>query len=158
MFACVQEQSPYLPPTFILYPSRLTGTSASSFGAGTGPILLSNVRCIGNEARLEDCPFSIGRMCSHSEDAGVRCQVATGIMMSTVMLWQFSSVTIQLVQGSIQCGGGGGGKLLKSSSFPPPPPQKKRFCDCTTTDQYFSLGQFLCYYTIFAFLLHEKSI
>ena len=53
-------------------------THRSSFGPGTGPVLLNNVRCIGNETRLVDCPFVIDRTCSHSEDAGVVCPVTTG--------------------------------------------------------------------------------
>ena len=49
------------------------------FGAGTGPILLDQVVCNGTESRLIDCPANaIGTNdCSHSEDAAVRCQLAT---------------------------------------------------------------------------------
>ena len=46
------------------------------FGAGTGQILLDNVRCTGTEARLTDCPFITNHNCNHGEDAGVTC-VAT---------------------------------------------------------------------------------
>ena len=46
------------------------------FGAGTGQILLDNVRCAGTEARLEDCPYITMHNCVHAEDAGVTC-VAT---------------------------------------------------------------------------------
>ena len=49
--------------------------SFAAFGQGTGPILLDNVACTGNEARLFDCPNNgIGiHNCLHSEDAGAVC-------------------------------------------------------------------------------------
>ena len=46
------------------------------FGSGTGPILLDNVVCSGNEMRLQDCshrPIGIDNNCDHTEDAGVVC-------------------------------------------------------------------------------------
>ena len=47
------------------------------FGRGGGPIALSYLQCVGNEERLVDCVSGVGRTCSHTEDAGVRCQVQT---------------------------------------------------------------------------------
>ena len=46
------------------------------FGEGQGEIYIENVQCNGNESTLEDCPASeVGvHDCTHSEDAGVRCQ------------------------------------------------------------------------------------
>ena len=47
-----------------------------TFGEGQGYIYIKNVQCNGSESNLEDCPASeVGfNECSHSEDAGVRCQ------------------------------------------------------------------------------------
>ena len=44
-----------------------------------GQIWLSDVQCRGNETRLIDCPARpLGdHLCTHSEDAGVRCQSCT---------------------------------------------------------------------------------
>ena len=46
------------------------------FDEGTGPILLDNVHCVGNEHSLLSCHHNgIGRHnCNHHEDASVICQ------------------------------------------------------------------------------------
>lgn len=43
--------------------------------AGTGPIWLNEVTCLGTESSIEDCSIRQWgvRACSHSEDAGVTC-------------------------------------------------------------------------------------
>ena len=48
----------------------------TGFTDGTGQIWLDDVRCVGTETRLIDCPASpIGtHNCAHFEDAGVTCQ------------------------------------------------------------------------------------
>ena len=48
---------------------------SARYGKGTGPILLSNVDCHGNESSLSSCIHSgVGnRNCDHKEDAGVLC-------------------------------------------------------------------------------------
>lgn len=56
---------------------------SARFGQGTGPILLNNVQCIGNETILADCPSSVVSGCYHNEDAGVRCNIRRGIFSTT---------------------------------------------------------------------------
>jgi len=56
----------------------LSGTAieSASFGQGSGPILLDSVTCSGNESTLASCGHlgvGVTRSCSHSNDAGVRC-------------------------------------------------------------------------------------
>ncbi|XP_025112754.1 uncharacterized protein LOC112575252 isoform X1 [Pomacea canaliculata] len=51
-----------------------TAVSNAYFGQGDGPVLLTDVGCMGDEATLNQCP--IGYMvsnCGHHEDAGVKC-------------------------------------------------------------------------------------
>ena len=54
-------------------------TNSSTFGEGTGLIVLSNLQCNGDELLLRNCPSGGAMSCSHSDDAGVRCQFRTGI-------------------------------------------------------------------------------
>ena len=56
-------------------------TSSSTFGQGTGPIILDDLQCTGLEYRLIDCVHrGIGiHSCSHSEDVGVRCTAGKSI-------------------------------------------------------------------------------
>ena len=50
--------------------------TTSGFTNGAGVIWLNEVNCTGAEARLIDCPASSAQLhdCSHTKDAGVRCQ------------------------------------------------------------------------------------
>ncbi|XP_063271464.1 neurotrypsin [Prinia subflava] len=53
--------------------------SQAYFGEGSGPVLLDEVRCTGNELSIEQCPKSSWREhnCGHREDAGVSCTPLT---------------------------------------------------------------------------------
>ena len=44
----------------------------AAFGQGTGPVLLSGVRCTGTESSLLSCSHRVA-YCSHCSDAGVVC-------------------------------------------------------------------------------------
>ena len=50
-----------------------------SFGPGSGPILLTNVKCNGNESKLLQCHISFCSMdgCTHANDAGITCESKT---------------------------------------------------------------------------------
>ena len=45
------------------------------FGEGNGHIWLDDVKCLGNELSIEDCPHNgwLNENCRHSEDASVIC-------------------------------------------------------------------------------------
>ena len=60
----------FVHPSSVAYPY----TSSGMFGAGSGPIFLSGLECLGTEQTLLDCstsnhPYSY----SHAYDAGVQC-------------------------------------------------------------------------------------
>ena len=65
-----------------VFRTRVRAYSRAAFGRGAfpSPIWLDEVRCVGSETRLVDCPAnSFGdEDCSHSEDAGVSCDTALG--------------------------------------------------------------------------------
>ena len=47
--------------------------SYAFFGAGSGPIHMDNVGCLGSEQVLINCSFTSPLFDYHYEDAGVRC-------------------------------------------------------------------------------------
>ena len=59
-------------------PLGATAQRLSRYGQGTGPILLDQVRCNGNESSIFNCPQNpIGQHdCDHYEDAGVTCSAS----------------------------------------------------------------------------------
>ena len=58
-----------------MFSSRVLAIGNAFYGEGSGPILMDDARCVGNEAHLSLCPFSgFGQhTCTHAEDAGVNC-------------------------------------------------------------------------------------
>ena len=67
-----------------------TAIGSASFGQGSGPILLDSVTCSGSESTLASCGHlgvGVTRSCSHSKDAGVKCNGAvTGILMHPLFI------------------------------------------------------------------------
>lgn len=65
-------------PFIIIIGAQPVLRSSMFYGEGTGDIRLSELDCNGTERNLLECPparqqGSDVRMCSHFEDAGVRC-------------------------------------------------------------------------------------
>ena len=60
--------------------------SNAAFGGGSGAILLDNVACTGSEESLVLCTYDPHTAdCTHSEDASVRCPIATRMLDSELM-------------------------------------------------------------------------
>ena len=64
----VCRQLGYINATGAVGPAR--------FGSGSGPILFSELSCVGNESNITECDHlsTGGRNCSHSQDVGVVCE------------------------------------------------------------------------------------
>ena len=64
----VCHQLGYINATAAVGPAR--------FGSGSGPILFSELSCVGNESTITECDHRStgGHNCSHSQDVGVVCE------------------------------------------------------------------------------------
>lgn len=54
-------------------PKAISAHGGAKFGKGTGPILMDEVGCSGDEETLFHCRHSKSHNCNHGEDAGVVC-------------------------------------------------------------------------------------
>lgn len=61
--------------TFLDSPTVIFDAAGAGFGMATGPIMIDDLRCIGDEGSLISCPNGgIGTHdCTHAQDAGLRC-------------------------------------------------------------------------------------
>ena len=80
-----------LPVNAWLYLLHSTGAiplSNAYYGSGTGPVLIDNVSCTGNEQFLANCTNNgvgvTSLSCGHDDDAGVQCP---GINLQNVPLF-----------------------------------------------------------------------
>ncbi|XP_047201599.1 lysyl oxidase homolog 3B isoform X5 [Girardinichthys multiradiatus] len=82
----------------------LTG---ARLGQGMGPIYLNEVKCLGNEKSIWNCPFKniTSEDCQHMEDAAVRCNIPyMGLENSETWYWDSSNVT-EMVMSGVKCTG-----------------------------------------------------
>uniref|UniRef100_A0A8D2KT54 SRCR domain-containing protein n=1 Tax=Varanus komodoensis TaxID=61221 RepID=A0A8D2KT54_VARKO len=82
----------------------IQAVNASHFQKGTGPIHLDEVKCLGNESYLWNCPSEENQDCGHKEDAGVICSAKStfNLTFSSSILQSWWSSQL-LVQNTVVC-------------------------------------------------------
>ena len=72
----------------------MTSFTNAAFGEGVGPIWMSNLTCVSNEANLFVCSRQVqigwvenSTSCSHSNDVAVRCSPRNGLSSFSFMGW-----------------------------------------------------------------------
>ena len=59
--------------------------SFAQFGQGSGPIVLDNIDCHGDELSILECDFDPDTSdCTHFEDAGIRCGESPSELFATI--------------------------------------------------------------------------
>lgn len=53
-----------------------TAISGAFHGQGSGPVLYSDVACLGSELSVAECPANNQPTCTHADDASVRCETS----------------------------------------------------------------------------------
>ena len=74
------------------------GEVTTHFGAGTGPIWLDNVNCMGGEESLSDCSDNAygEHNCNHEEDVGIVCDVNAVLPTTTAIPPECDEETLPL--------------------------------------------------------------
>ena len=93
-----------LTSTHLTCSADATAVQRAGFGAGSGPIHLDDVGCVGTEPGLVNCTYDpVTTDCTHIEDAGVRCSL---IRTSTVVANKIEEYMIRFIIGGQQftCG------------------------------------------------------
>uniref|UniRef100_A0A3Q1H2L3 Lysyl oxidase homolog n=1 Tax=Acanthochromis polyacanthus TaxID=80966 RepID=A0A3Q1H2L3_9TELE len=76
-------------------------------GQGMGPIYMNEVKCVGQERSIWNCPFKniTSEDCHHMEDAAVRCNIPyMGLENTETWYWDSSNVT-EMVMSGVKCTG-----------------------------------------------------
>ncbi|XP_076139211.1 uncharacterized protein LOC143122237 [Alosa pseudoharengus] len=78
------------------------------YGAGTGEILMDDVRCSGTEKSLTRCSYNSNHNCGHGEDAGVVCSMegpSISLISSYSAVSAGKTVKIKCSRSANQCNG-----------------------------------------------------
>jgi hypothetical protein len=61
------------------FSGALSVQRSAYYGRGSGPVLMDEVQCSGNEQQLSECHFNGWRVedCIHQEDVGIKCVLTT---------------------------------------------------------------------------------
>ena len=80
------------------FSGAISAPTRARFGAGSGPIWLTYVRCLGTESSIENCQHSgwnNAKYCHHYRDASVICSRTLSMSIKTYILYCLK-VTINL--------------------------------------------------------------